>query len=196
MVSTGEPAKCEIVAPVVESTAVRSKTRETGVNPAGTVLDEETETVVALTTRPGPNVTTAPPSTLPALPPLEGSIVLPFGGERPLPGTAAGSGGVVLTPDGDCGAVVVSPVPLEVEVAVSVPLPDELVPWGVTAAGEPSPEPPPDTAVVVVLGVVLVTVAVAGVVRPLVSAAIVLPDVVPVVAAVGSVPLAEGRVSV
>jgi len=105
IVRIGEPPNDETVAPLVVSTALRSNTDDEAWSDGG--ADTDVGTTVTATfapTIPGANVTVALPSALPALPPASGVTSDPAGGERPLPGVAAGSSG------GSAGACDVSPV--------------------------------------------------------------------------------------
>jgi hypothetical protein len=99
---------------------------------AGAVaVDETTVTAVEPGTSPAPNETTAWPSALAALPPEVGvTRAGPVGGEGPLPGFDAGSGGGGVTPAGIVG---VAPASMPAE-----PVDSPVVP-GVVVVAEPPP---------------------------------------------------------
>ena len=106
IVSTGEPEKCEIVEPVVVSTAVRSYAADAALIPSGETSVVATDTTVEFETSPGANATVALPSPATAEPPPFG--VTSPGGDGPLPGVAAGSGGGGVVPSGSVPAGVLA----------------------------------------------------------------------------------------
>jgi hypothetical protein len=122
----------ETVAPLWVSVAVSWKIAETAWIDAGAAaVVETTVTAVEPETSPVPKETTAWPSALAALPPEVGvTRAEPAGGDGPLPGFDAGSGGAGVTP---VGIVAVAPAPGSGE-------PDQwLIVPGVVVAADPAP---------------------------------------------------------